>query len=718
MAMNGHMNGHLQAGPGVPRNEDQGSSVGTRRSQQDTIDEREQWPGHFVSTDDDISEHVDNSRPDPRVKQIRNLSTLDVASLIANKMIGARKYVGDAMRQSLIMVVSGTGIFTGPSTVLQLTLNKNVAIGLWTLGLIYTLLSMMLYIEYARKLPFTGGELVYMDDAMPKPRLLAYTLYAFYFVFLYTSTANCMNFARFVLAAANTSYFSRDGLDENQRLVRFMAVVAITSICILLYVSNTKSKLVNQATAGAKILLLLGAIFAGAAYIGKEQSAGRLSGSSEQWSMTATTGAVRWPLALITVLFSYHGWENATLVAGEVDSFKVLRRGFLLAVFGVGALYIAMAILVCAAFDWQNGGSENDVPIVPLALYFGGSQDSDGTMRGRGAIAAAMLISMSAFGSILSVSYTCVRVKQSIGWANILPWSQVWRRQGPIQPDYGWQVNKDNVRELTYTFSERPFNRPGTPEGGIILHWLTTVLYICGTAGYARLTNAITFANQILVFGHFWAEAAVAFLFIGIGSWGFSPGPVTYFPAWNWHSTSKGDSQSGHPPKWLRPAAAPWAGPLLLGSSVFVASFVVIGAACADSRGRILLYVVLGIIGGGLAYWWGFVRYASAHKVYQFFGFRLKKQVHGIDDKDDPLRVCDWCDLLNAQHRHPTESYEFYNTIQLESKNLGPRLLYTFFDGTNQDSAVQIWHDLWQKLWSCFGPRQRTSQSIALQSTS
>jgi hypothetical protein len=52
---------------------------------------------------------------------MRTLSTWDVASLIANKMIG-------------------TGIFTGPSTVLQFTLNKNVAIGLWTLGFFYTLL--------------------------------------------------------------------------------------------------------------------------------------------------------------------------------------------------------------------------------------------------------------------------------------------------------------------------------------------------------------------------------------------------------------------------------------------------------------------------------------------------------------------------------------------------------------------------------------------------
>jgi L-asparagine transporter-like permease len=151
-----------------------------------------------------------------------------------------------------------------------------------------------------------------MDDAMPKPRLLAYTLYAFYFVFLYTSCANCLNFSRFLLAAADTSFFEDSTLDSNQRLVRFIAVVVITAVGILLYVAQ--SKLVNKATAGAKVLLLLGAIGAGAAYVGKEQAAGRLSGKESQWSFTAQ-GNSRWPQALITVMFSFHGWENATLVS-------------------------------------------------------------------------------------------------------------------------------------------------------------------------------------------------------------------------------------------------------------------------------------------------------------------------------------------------------------------------------------------------------------------
>jgi hypothetical protein len=97
-------------------------------------------------------------------------------------------------------------------------------------------------------------------------------------------------------------------------------------------------------------------------------------------------------------------------------------------------------------------------------------------------------------------------VKQSIGWANILPFSFIWRKQGPVHPEYHWKTRSGRVRELVLTFPERAFNHPGTPEGGIILHWALTVLYIAATASYENIQDAIRFAGNILVYGHFFAQ--------------------------------------------------------------------------------------------------------------------------------------------------------------------------------------------------------------------
>lgn len=77
----------------------------------------------------------------PPVRADRNLNSVDVACLIINKMIG-------------------TGIFTAPVSTLLATNSKGLVLLFWILGFIYTLISMCLYLELARELPMSGGELV------------------------------------------------------------------------------------------------------------------------------------------------------------------------------------------------------------------------------------------------------------------------------------------------------------------------------------------------------------------------------------------------------------------------------------------------------------------------------------------------------------------------------------------------------------------------------
>lgn len=84
--MNGSPNARLQARTGHA-DVDEGSSVGTRPS---ATHEQDQWPARFVIEED--SDDVDDTGVDRRVREIRNLSSLDVAALITNKMIGTGKH--------------------------------------------------------------------------------------------------------------------------------------------------------------------------------------------------------------------------------------------------------------------------------------------------------------------------------------------------------------------------------------------------------------------------------------------------------------------------------------------------------------------------------------------------------------------------------------------------------------------------------------------------
>lgn len=641
-------------------------------------------------------DNIDASSADPRVDAPRTLTQSDVAALIINKMIG-------------------TGVFTGPYTVLMSTRSKSVSMGLWAVGFVYTILSMLMYLEYARKLPFTGGELVYLDDLLPKFRLWAYTLYAFYFIFVYTTSTNAMQFASQIVLAAYKKTFWNDLPQEevSLHLLRFLAITITTATCLLLYISNSKSRLFNKATAGAKILSLLIIALFGVVYLAKH-------GSHANWAaddaFTKTAGTqIDWVPAFIIILYSFHGWENATLVAGEIPSFSVLKWGFIWGVSVVGSLYLLLAGILCAAFEWgENGGPLPNF----TAAYFSATTMPEGKISDTAAVATAVLIALSAIGSMISVAYTGVRVKQSIGWTNVLPWSWLWRRTGPLRPSYNWrQVNAHH--EIALTFDRDALTHPGSPEGGVILYWLTTVVWICLTASSTNTPYAVSFSGNMLIYGHFFVEALV-----GMGFIWFDPYQdrfqTTGYPALNWYSKD-GDR---NPAWWMRQKAATegqyWSlrrlrdGPLqtLLGIIIIAFSLVIVISDLWHPDGRVALYVVGGVLLLGWLYWWVFVRYESARHVFRFLGYEMMQYTHGVDDfPNDPTRVCHWCFTLHAGHRHPHDSYLTYNEFLLRGKPR-PRFLYTIFgDGSEAAYLIQSWSDFKSALRGILSPDEANSLS-------
>jgi hypothetical protein len=144
--------------------------------------------------------------------------------------------------------------------------------------------------------------------------------------------------------------------------------------------------------------------------------------------------------------------------------------------------------------------------------FFGGGDKAE--------MAAAILVILSTTGSMISVAYTCVRgksilikvepltylyttVKQTIGWTGVLPWSSIWRRSAPVREKYktlGADV------ENPHSNNETPVISKGTPEGGIILHWIVSVFFVIISIGVHPVETAISFAGPLLVYGHFFVS--------------------------------------------------------------------------------------------------------------------------------------------------------------------------------------------------------------------
>lgn len=114
-----------------------------------------------------------------------------------------------------------------------------------------------------------------------------------------------MVFGEQVLLAADP-----DNVDPDQRLIRFIAVVVTTGVCLLNLWSSSTSLRVNLLTAVLKILLLVGIIIAGGVYIALHAPVG----SRSDWN-TTNDKSPNWTLGILLVLFSYFGWDNATQVS-------------------------------------------------------------------------------------------------------------------------------------------------------------------------------------------------------------------------------------------------------------------------------------------------------------------------------------------------------------------------------------------------------------------
>lgn len=185
------------------------------------------------------------------------------------------------------------------------------------------------------------------------------------------------------------------------------------------------------------------------------------------------------------------------------------------------------------------------------------------------------------------------------------------------------------------------------------------------------------------------------------------------YPSQNWYRKPS----DRKPASWMRQVpAAPgryWSferlkqGPLqtLLGLILLAFSLVIVIADAWTEDGRLSLYVTAGVLLAALVYWWCFVRYRSARRFYRWFGYELRAKQHGIDDyPSDPQRICHWCVSLRAAHRHPHDSYESFNGIDIRG-SAHPRFLYTLFsDGSNPTYLIQSWADFRLALSACLFP--------------
>lgn len=314
----------------------------------------------------------------------------------------------------------------------------------WVAGAIISFCGLSVYLDLGTALPRSGGERVYLERILSRPRMLATCMFMAYVVLLGFSTPNCIILGNYAVSAL--------GVQPDVWNVRGVAVAVISMACLIhARAPATGLRIINVLGVG-KMLILAAVILSGLASVGQIFSPiSNVDGGGPSiakqnftsiWAGTSTK-PYNYATALLQVLYCFRGYNTANQVISEVrnpiSTIKVAAP-VALTLASIGYV-LANVAYFCAVEkdDFRTSG-------IVVASHF--LRNIFGPLWGERILPCFIII--SAFGNIAATSFAQARVNQELGAQGLLPMSSFWRSK----------------------------NANGAPGAGLFLHWLVSVLVI------------------------------------------------------------------------------------------------------------------------------------------------------------------------------------------------------------------------------------------------
>ncbi|CAI6334676.1 unnamed protein product [Periconia digitata] len=380
----------------------------------------------------------------------RKLGVTGSVFLILNKMIG-------------------TGIFSTPSGIFAATGSVGVCLFLWIIGGILTFAGLSVFLEFGLAIPRSGGEKNYLERAYKKPKYLATCVLAAQMLLLGFSSGNSLAFGRYVLFASGSE--EPDGWQA-----RGIAVACVTFAVVLHSTLPKWGVRLFNVLGVFKVIILLLIVFAGFAALDGRLKVPPPNNFDNAFRLEVGDGyggggAYAYCTALLRIVYSYKGWENANYVLGEVKNpKKTLSIAAPLAIGGVTVLYVLANVAYFAAIPKSDLAKSE---VIVAGLFFRNVFGDSAAARSLPAFVA-----LSNLGNVLAVSFAHARLNQEFAKEGLLPFSKFWA-------------------------SIKPF---GAPAPALFLHWLITVIVLVAPpAG-----PAYNFITDLYTYPGAWINAFVA----------------------------------------------------------------------------------------------------------------------------------------------------------------------------------------------------------------
>jgi basic amino acid/polyamine antiporter, APA family len=306
----------------------------------------------------------------------------------------------------IIGIVIGAGIYETAPFIFNNVSGPWMGLGVWVLGGLLSLIGAFCYAELASTYPRLGGDYVYLSRA--------YGSWAG-FMFGWAQLAIIMTGSIGMMAYVFANYASTVWSFGAHSMVLY-AVLAVVALSALNIIGVVFGKGAQNFLTSMKVLGLGGITLAGFFWASPEALATR--------EVLVNGGS--FGLAMILVLYTYGGWNDAAFVAAEMnDKKRNIPRALILGTAGVGVIYLLVnaAYLLALGFDGarESRAIAADVLQKPLGEF--------------GARAISVLVMISALGAVNGLIYTGARIYSSMGedfsfFARLSRWHP--RRNSPV----------------------------------------------------------------------------------------------------------------------------------------------------------------------------------------------------------------------------------------------------------------------------------------------
>lgn len=334
-----------------------------------------------------------------------------------------------------------TLVFSTPSNIFASTGSVGISLILWLIGGILTFAGLSVFLEFGLAIPRSGGEKNYLERVYRHPKYLATCVFAAQMILLGFSSGNSLAFGRYILYASGDH--GPDGW-----AARGIGIVCITFAVILHSVLPVWGLRLANALGVFKVIILLLIVFSGFAALAGRRLVPDPHNFDDAFAIHEGDGwgggggAYAYANALLNIVYSYKGWENANYVVGELrHPRRTLSIAAPLAVGGITILYVLVNVAYFAAIPRDDLATSE---VIVAGLFFR-------NVFGESAAARSLpaFVALSNLGNVLVVSFAHARVNQELAKEGLLPFSKFWASTKPFNTPAA-SVSLEEVTSYTW----------------------------------------------------------------------------------------------------------------------------------------------------------------------------------------------------------------------------------------------------------------------------